>query len=302
MTLDWLPRFACPECDVPLGPDGPARRCSQCRRVFAARGGIWDFLVDGRGSRLDAFARQYRIVRDREGRRPDAPDYYRRLPDVGPEDLHARDWRIRRETYRHLLGHVLAGGPQPSTVLDLGAGSGWLSHRLSTLGHRVVAVDALDDPADGLGAIRHYPTPIVAVRADFDALPLIPAQFDLVVFNGSLHYSPDVAASLAHARSMLAGGGAIAVMDSPMFDADGDGSAMVADMRRRFADDYGLDEVVEPGPGYLTFAALSAHAEALLMHSDFVPSRGPLSWRLRRRWAHVRLRRQPAAFGLWVAR
>ena len=85
-----------------------------------------------------------------------APDYYRRLPSVAPGDPHAREWQIRRETYHHLLGHVLAAGALPLHVLDLGAGSGWLSHRLTALGHRAVAVDALDDEVDGLGAARHY--------------------------------------------------------------------------------------------------------------------------------------------------
>jgi hypothetical protein len=56
------------------------------------------------------------------------------------------------------------------------------------------------------------------------------------------------------------------------------------------------------GIGYLTFATLAAIAERLQLQPEFVPSRGSLSWRLRRGLARVRLRRAPAAFGLWVAR
>jgi 2-polyprenyl-3-methyl-5-hydroxy-6-metoxy-1,4-benzoquinol methylase len=301
--IAWLPRFACPECGEALEGRAPQELvCGACGGRYSERDGIWDFLADGRRARLDAFVQQYRLVREREGRRPDSARYYQNLPAVESDDPHACDWCVRRETYRHLLRHVLAAGPQPSTILDLGAGSGWLSHRLSTLGHRVVAVDALDDAVDGLGAIRHYPTAIVAVRADFDALPLVPGQFDVVVFNGSLHYSPDVATSLKRAQSMLAAGGTVAVMDSPMFRTDRDGAAMVADKLRQFADDYGVDDAVQPGCGYLTFASLAAQAGALQMHSDFVHTRGPLRWRLQRQLNGVRLGRQPATFGLWVAR
>ena len=301
--IEWLPRFACPECGEALECSPPAEMvCRGCRRCYGQREGIWDFLIDGRRARLDAFVCQYRLVREREGRRSDCARYYLNLPAVESDDPHARDWRVRRETYRHLLRHVLAAGPQPSTILDLGAGSAWLSHRLSTLGHRVVAVDAIDDPVDGLGAVRHYPTPIVAVRADFDALPFAPHQFDLVVFNGSLHYSPDIAASLGRAHTMLAAGGTVAVMDSPMFRNDRDGAAMLADKLSQFADDYGVDDAVEPGCGYLTFASLAAHADALQMRCEFVHSRGPLRWRLQRQLNGVRLGRHPAAFGLWVAR
>jgi SAM-dependent methyltransferase len=298
-----MPRFACPECRTDLvetGAEGFA--CARCGRVFERRGGVWRFLTETRGARLESFVRQYRLVRDREGRRPSAPDYYRRLPTVAPGDPHARDWQVRRETYHHLLGHVLAAGTLPVHVLDLGAGSGWLSHRLTALGHRAVAVDAIDDEVDGLGAARHYPTDFASVQADFDALPFAPGQFDLVVFNGSLHYAADVAATLERAYRALAPGGALVVMDSPMFRAEDDGSAMVGAEVMRFRNQCGCATVVQPGVGYLTFARLAGIAEKLALRPQFVPSRGPLGWRLRRGAARVRLRRAPAAFGLWVAR
>lgn len=302
MTV-WLPRFACPECRTEGAAAGEARVvCRSCGRAFDERHGVWRFLTPARGAQLEQFVRQYRAVRDRDGYRSAGGEYYRRLPAVSPGDPHESDWRIRRETYHHLLGHVLAAGPLPLRVLDLGAGSGWLSHRLSALGHRAVAVDAIDDEVDGLGAARHFATPFAAVQADFDALPLVPGQFDLVIFNGSLHYAPDSAATLERAHQMLARGGALVVMDSPMFPADRDGSAMVGDKLRRFRVDCGLTDAIQRGLGYLTFATLAAIAERLHLDPQFVPSRGPIRWRLRRSLARLRLRRAPAAFGLWVAR
>jgi SAM-dependent methyltransferase len=299
----WLPAFVCPDCQTAIAAAGSAAYdCPSCARSYGPTNGVWRFLAEARRRQLDPFARQYREIRGREGRRATSSEYYRMLPSVAADDPHAGDWKVRRETYRHLLRHVLAGGRQPSAILDLGAGSGWLSHRLATLGHHVVAVDALEDDADGLGAVRHYPTEIVAIHADFDALPLAPAQFDVVIFNGSLHYAPDASSSLAGARRMLAAGGTLVVMDSPMFRADRDGAAMVAQARRRFADDFGVADAVCPGAGYLTFASLAASANALRMEAEFVPSRGPLGWRVRRQLARIRLGRQPAAFGLWVAR
>jgi SAM-dependent methyltransferase len=299
----WMPRLACPECRVDLGvPAGDCLTCSGCQRVFERRGGVWRFLTPTRGQRLDPFVQQYRILRARERRRPSAAEYYQRLPTVAPDDPHAADWTIRRETYSHLLRHVLADGPVPIEVLDVGAGSGWLCHRLAALGHHAVAVDAIDDDVDGLGAARHYETPFPIVQADFDALPFETRQFGLIVFNGSLHYAADMASTLADAHRLLAPGGALVVMDSPMFRADRDGSAMLDDAVRRFVVECGLREVVQPGAGYLTFAVLAAIAERLKLRSEFVPSRGPLSWRMRRQLARVKLGRAPAAFGLWVAR
>ena len=299
----WAPRFVCPECSGVLsGNAGGCVVCTECGRPYSRCDDVWRFLTPERAERLEQFLHQYRAVRHRDGSRATDPDYYRRLPSVSASDPHAGRWRIRRETYHHLLGHVLAAGPSPLHILDLGAGSGWLSHRLAALGHRPVAVDAMDDEVDGLGAARHYATPFALVQADFDALPFAPGQFDLVIFNGSLHYASDTAATLERAHRMLAAGGTLVVMDSPMFRAHSDGSAMVGDALRRFAAECGTTEAVQQGIGYLTFAMLAASAERLQMRPQFLPSRGPLGWRVRRHFSRVRLRRSPAAFGLWVAR
>src|SRR4051794_1263315 len=126
-----MPQFVCPECHAALVRKSvETMACAECAHVFERRGGIWRFLTAARGEQLEPFVRQYRIVRDKEGRRPDQPEYYRRLPAVSDRDPHARDWEVRRETYRHLLGHVLAVGALPLRLLDVGAGSGWLSNRL----------------------------------------------------------------------------------------------------------------------------------------------------------------------------
>ena len=286
-----MPRFVCPECRTDLLETGAERfACAQCGHVFDRRAGVWRFLTPSRGAVLEPFVRQDRIVRQREGRRSSAPEYYRALPSVASGDPRAGDWQLRRETYRHLLGHVLAIGPSPLRVLDLGAGTGWLSHRLATLGHQPVAVDAIDDDTDGLGATRHYTTGFAAVQADFNALPFAPNQFDLAVFNGSLHYAADAEATLAQAHASLASGGALVVMDSPMFSADDDAVAMPV-----------RTPPLTTGAS-LTFARLAVIAEKLALQPQFVPSRGPFGWRLRRASARVTQRRAPAAFGLWVAR
>ncbi len=303
--MSWTPRFACPECGAALDdeqtPD--SRTCVCCARTYERRDGVWRFLTPDRATRLAPFLAQYCDVRGRDGHRRSLPaEHYRTLPSVPRNDPQADEWIVRRETYHHLLQRVLAASSQPMQVLDVGAGTGWLSHRLAALGQRVVAVDALDDEADGLGAWRHYTVPFAVAQADFDALPFVPKQFDLVVFNGSLHYAPDAAATLAGARRMLAAGGALVVMDSPMFRRDRDGAAMIDDKHRRFREHLAIDSTLQPGVGYLTFGRLSAIAKSLELQAQFVPTRGPLPWRLRRQLARVRLRRAPAAFGLWMAR
>jgi SAM-dependent methyltransferase len=282
----WLPTFVCPECGGGL----TGVWCRACARTYAEREGIWRFLTAAREAAIEPFVRQYRAVRQREGRHRFRPDEYRALPVVDRRHPQAAEWRIRRESYAHLLRRCFAHAPQPARVLDLGAGCGWLSHRLAELGHRVVAVDILDDEHDGLGAVKHYDVRFAAVQADFDRLPFAPEQFDVIVFNGSLHYAADAAATLGHARRVLAPGGALVVMDSPIFASPKDGEAMVLQQAHAIH-----------GVGFLTGGSLTASADALGLAATFVESRGPLVWRTRRRVSRLRLRRAPATFGVWVA-
>ena len=199
------------------------------------------------------------------------------------------EWLDRRESYDHLLQRVPASSSARCACSISAPAAGWLSHRLAALGHRVVAVDAWTtrrmDWARGGTTDR-----VSGVQADFDALPFAPNQFDLVVFNGSLHYAPDPAASLRSARRMLSAGGAVAVMDSPMFRRDADGAAMVADQHAPFAGRArrSLSRSARAS-GYLTFAGLGAIADPLGLRSQFVRSRGPLPWRLRRPRSDVRV-------------
>jgi SAM-dependent methyltransferase len=299
----WMPRFVCTVCDAPLTAGADAFVCPRCAARFPQRNGIWRFLEGSRAQALQPFIRQYRSVRSRDGYGSDAASYYRALPDVPDDDPQAAVWRIRRQSFATLRRRIAEQwGARRLDVIDLGAGNGWLSYRLQQDGHRAAAVDCLDDERDGLGATRHYDAPPLAVQADFDALPFAASQFDLAVFNGSLHYSSDIVATLRHARRVLRSGGAMAVIDSPFFARAGDGRLMLEEKTDRFLADYGLPAVVQHGAGFVTFGELERAASALHLIGRFYRSPGPLTWRVRRAVGGLRRRRSPAAFGVWVAR
>jgi SAM-dependent methyltransferase len=301
----WIPRFACSDCGLTLDPDGRdgSWSCSRCGTRITRRDNLFDGLSGPRAAGAEAFAAQYRTVRAGDGFRRDEPQYYRMLPCVAQADPRSAEWRIRRESYATLRRQLLPDSWQRSIrIADLGAGSGWLAHKLVALGHSAVAVDRLDDDVDGLGACRHYPVSFPAVRADFDALPFEPEQFDMVVFNASLHYSPDPRATLDAAHRLLVPGGVLVVMDSPMFHDAGDGRQMVAAELCRFAGERAVASPERAGAGFLTFSTLNRAATHLRRTTTFTPSRGPLGWRVRRAIGRIRLGRAPAAFGVWVAR
>ncbi len=166
-----------------------------------------------------AFLAQYRAVRDRDGYRRDSSGYYRALPSTPHTDPQHIVWQVRARSFERFRTMVRARfrGAAPA-LLDLGAGNGWLSYRMTLDGCRAVAVDIHDDERDGLGAGRYYDVRFARVQADFDRLPFEPRRFDVVVFNGSLHYAPNTRATLTRVAPLVAPGGVIAVIDSPMFE------------------------------------------------------------------------------------
>ncbi len=249
-----------------------------------------------------AFLAQYRAVRDRDGYRRDSSGYYRALPSTPHTDPQHIVWQVRARSFERFRTMVRARfrGAAPA-LLDLGAGNGWLSYRMTLDGCRAVAVDIHDDERDGLGAGRYYDVRFARVQADFDRLPFEPRRFDVVVFNGSLHYAPNTRATLTRVAPLVAPGGVIAVIDSPMFECAETGRAMRDRTRQRFKRDYGIAEPIEPGEGFLLFSALADTARALGFDAQFFESCGGTRWALGRLAGRVRHGIQPARFGVWWA-
>jgi SAM-dependent methyltransferase len=298
----WTPVFLC-VCGQAMhdrANDSPV--CRACGALIPIDDAIYRCLTSERRARLTPFLAQYRHVRQRDGYRVSDGAYYRALPHVLDGTPQEAVWRIRQQSFDRLCPMILRDSGQAPAILDLGAGSGWLSHRVAALGGRPVAVDVLVDKEDGLGACRHYDLPFARVEADFDVLPFAPGQFDAVVFNGSLHYAPDVDATLEGASRMLRAGGVVAVIDSPMFARDADGRAMRLRLEERLRSEYDIAAPLLPGEAFLTFARMSAWAERRGYSAKFFASRDGLRTQVQRSPVGRLLGRvAPPQFGVWVA-
>lgn len=298
--------WACPSCRAPLRLETEGAGCPACGTTFARREGIWYFLPDGRAAVHAPFLERYEAVRRHEGWGRADDVYYRALPDVPSDDPHRGIWQVRRRTFRAFVRRVLmpletrAGGPL--RVVDLGAGNGWLAYRLACRGHHVAAVDLQTDARDGLGACRHYDALFWPVRAEFDRLPFGDAQFDLAVFNGSIHYAVDYAVTLGEALRVLRPAGAVVLLDSPCYPDAESGRRMVRERETRFRTTLGLAPASLDHEHFLTGTRLEDVAARLgLVWERYAPFYG-WRWLLRPWWARLRGRRAPAAFGLFVGR
>ena len=145
-------RLQCPQCGGALGslreddfPPEFLMSCTICRFQMLNEDGIWRALPPVRAAYFSRFIREYQTVRQAEGRGSDNPEYYFALPYQDLSGHNQQQWAIRSRTYRFLEHSILPGleasRPGGLNVLDLGAGNGWMSYRLTLRGHRPVAVD-----------------------------------------------------------------------------------------------------------------------------------------------------------------
>lgn len=254
------------------------------------------------------FREAYGAHRASEGRALDEADLLT-LPYLmrGPQ---AKQWAVRARTFdvfaRDVLTPLARERGRPLHVLDLGAGSGWLSWRAALAGHDAVAVDLRDDDVDGLGAaapyLRDHSARMARIAGSFDSVPIRDASMDIVVFNASLHYATDLAATLAEARRVARNGSRIVILDSPFYAHESDGDAMVAEKQRNAVLQFG--ERAEALMGlpfieFLTIARLELASKRLGIEWQRHWVRYPLWYELRPVLARMRGLRTPSRFDLW---
>ena len=306
--------LACPRCATALFDQAAApqdtkdstsegsARCPGCGAEYVRRAGIWQFLRPEDQERIDRFLADYTHIRRAEGRGSIDPGYYRALPEVAATDPLAWQWGIRQRSWCHAWKLLFAASAAPQRIIDLGAGVGWLSNRLTLEGHDVLAVDVSLDDLDGLGAARHFECSFARVQAHFDHLPLLDAQADVVLFNASLHYSADYVVTLGEALRVLRPEGSIVVLDSPLYRRDSSGRQMVEERHADFAQRFGRRSDSVPSRAYLTSAVLAELAECYGLQWERSRPFYGLRWAARPWVARLRREREPSRFEVIVGR
>lgn len=299
--------FICPRCQTTLERKAPDRlTCPKDGLEFWQVDGIWRFLLPESEAHYSRFIRDYESIRQAEGRGSASAAYYRALPFKDLSGQFAADWRIRARSFKVLVNNVLTRLQSPLErglkILDLGAGNGWLSNRLSAQGDRVIAVDLSVNEQDGLGAWKHYENPFTPVQAEFNHLPVMDRFADAVIFNASFHYSENYAETLREAMRVLSPKGLIVIMDSPAYRGGEAGEKMVAEREAQFKTKYGFASDNLQSENYLTYQRLDDLARELHIHWKRITPFYGLGWMFRPLAAALLRRREPAKFHLIVGR
>jgi SAM-dependent methyltransferase len=252
------------------------------------------------------FLEEYRHIRYAEGRGSEDPNYYRALPYADLSGANSAAWAMRARTYAYFEKKILPEfekrAERPLDILDLGAGNGWMSYRLTLRGHRACALDIFNDARDGLAAAKHYSEWFPVIEAEFDHLPFSGSSFDLAIYNSSLHYSVDYSATLKEAKRCLRRGGRILILDSPIYRRNEHGRQMVEERHASFLSRYGFRSDAVPCIEFLDEPTVRALANEL--NIDWTIHRPWYGWRwhLRPLEARIHRRRPPSRFWILIGK
>ena len=236
-----------------------------------------------------AFLPAYEALRIREGRHDLNEVEVSVLPEVPEDHPHRSEWRQRARSLKWLLSFL--GDSEKLKVIDAGAGNCWLCRHLLERGHSVCAVDLTLSRGDGLQAGARlesdWPDRFARLHSSYDAIPIADDSVDLILFNGSLHYTQTIGTTLKEADRLLADQGRVIIMDSPLYRTDWSGQRMV--------EERGGPE----GARYLHRPGLVDDANRIGYSTTFYRrDSGPVAL-LRRLYHTLRLRREPAAMP-WI--
>jgi SAM-dependent methyltransferase len=176
-------RLACPKCRVPVTRRAIEVSCSRCQKVWPIVNGIPHFVTDfpywGEMPQ-DRMQKVNELARTGSWRAAllDSGDPLIRKASEMILNLDRANW------------HWLANLQPDSRVLDLGAGTGTISHALGLRYREVVAVEPVRERVDFMQQrfAQEGLSTVTIVRSSLWVLPFEPESFDLVVMNGVLEW------------------------------------------------------------------------------------------------------------------
>jgi SAM-dependent methyltransferase len=284
--------------------------CTACFFHLEMHRRIWLALPKERAAYYSRFMADYERIRAAEGRGSQNDDYYLALPFDDLSGRNQQQWTIRARTFSYMVRHILPAirerAGTAARILDMGAGNGWMSYRLSLMGFRPVAVDLLVNDQDGLGAARHYQHHLLKmfprVQAETTHLPFASDQFDAVIFNASFHYAENYRSTVFESLRCLKHGGLIVIADSPWYARQSSGEAMLLERHAAFHRSYGTPSDSIASMEFLTDERLSQLEQMLSIKWErHNPYYGP-RWTLRPLVARLHRRREPSRFRIYTTR
>jgi ubiquinone/menaquinone biosynthesis C-methylase UbiE len=166
------------------------------------------------------FTQEYLSVREKEGRLyTDEELLY--LPGIYRDHIHYHEWQLRKESCGRLREYLKRKGGDIS-ILEVGCGNGWLSHRLASIpGCKITGIDTGRFELEQAARVFSHIPNLEFIHGSIDAKDIKQKHFDMVVFAASLQYFPSVTAIIKTCFDKLKQGGEIHILDTAFYDKKG---------------------------------------------------------------------------------
>jgi 2-polyprenyl-3-methyl-5-hydroxy-6-metoxy-1,4-benzoquinol methylase len=162
------------------------------------------------------FSDEYLALRKKENRVL-TDNQVKILPQTKKGNPNFNEWHLRQKTANRFLNYLK--NKQTLSILDIGCGNGWFSHKMSELDHNIVALDVNLEELEQ--ASRVFKTEnLQFVYADiFELNDKFINKFDVITLNASVQYFQDFEWLMSTLKSFLKMNGEIHILDSPFYKA-----------------------------------------------------------------------------------
>lgn len=162
------------------------------------------------------FEQAYLGIRLKERRLLD-DEMVRHLPNP-PNNQQSKEWNIRARSAKRFTSH-LSSLPCISNILEIGCGNGWFTHTISK--HTNANVFGADiNQVELEQAVRLFENH----KTTFHLFNILDSNWeypkpDIIIFNASIQYFPNLSEVVAKCFEILNSGGQIHILDSPLYKA-----------------------------------------------------------------------------------
>ena len=163
------------------------------------------------------FEEQYIRLRKKEGWLY-SDEEVRQIPDLPNSSAEqAKIWKLRKKSAADFLNYCNEK-KRPLKFLEIGCGNGWFSHKIAenNSGFSVVGTDINFHELKQAARVFQKNN-LHFLLADIFNSPFPENEFDIIVFNGSIQYFPELKMIIEKAKTLLNTNGEIHILDSPFY-------------------------------------------------------------------------------------
>lgn len=161
------------------------------------------------------FSDKYLAIRKKENRVL-TDDEVKILPLTNSKNSNYKEWKVRKKTADRFIKYLQAKDNK-LTILDIGCGNGWFSHKMSQLKHNILGLDVNLEELEQ--ANRVFKNEFLQfVYADiFDLKKQFLHKFDIITLNASVQYFSNFDSLKKTLIQFLKSNGEIHILDSPFY-------------------------------------------------------------------------------------